>query len=112
LAVVLPKEKGKIKDLLLFVDGQLIAKTDSQNPSKRISTAQSNWMSIATHIPAYKTNVLSQMKMVNYQGLLDDFCIWTRELNASEIKEIYTKGLQGKSALEIEKNRILLQEKM
>lgn len=112
LAVVLPKEKGEIKDLLLFVDGQLIAKTDSQNPSKRISTAQSNWMSIATHIPAYKTNVLSQMKMVNYRGLLDDFCIWTRELSTSEIKEIYTKGLQGISALEIEKNKILLQEKM
>ena len=43
------------------------------------------------------------MDMVSYQGLLDDFCIWTRGLTAKEVMHSYIQGLKGISALELEK---------
>ena len=40
--------------------------------------------------------------MKNYEGLLDDFCIWTRALSEEDIKQVYQEGLKGVSALEFE----------
>ena len=102
VAIVHPIKNGKLEDIQLYVDGQEINDKVTEKPSIKIKTSQANWMSIATHIPSYKTNVLKTMNMVNYQGLLDDFCIWTRGLNSKEVNEAYREGLKGNSALSIE----------
>lgn len=102
VAIVFPKKNGNVEDIQLFVDGQEIKDKVTENPSVKIRTAQSNWMSIATQVPTYKTDLSKTMNMVSYQGLLDDFCIWTRPLSDIDMKQIYLQGLKGVSALELE----------
>ena len=102
VAIVLPKKNGNLADIQLYIDGQEITDKVTERGSTKVKTSQANWMSIATNIPAYKTNVFIEMNMVTYQGLLDDFCMWTRGLAAKEIQKIYQQGLKGISALEIE----------
>ncbi|GAB1308871.1 hypothetical protein KH5_15540 [Urechidicola sp. KH5] len=102
LAIVLPKKDGTLNDIEFYIDGNIIVDKVLEGANVKINTSQANWMSIATHIPAYKTDVEKSMQMSTYQGLLDDFCIWTRGLKANEIKNVYEKGLKGISALEVE----------
>lgn len=104
LAVVLPLKNGNLASIQLYVDGQIIEDKHIVSPKTKINTSQANWMSIATQVPAYKTNLSKEMDMKNYEGLLDDFCIWTRSLSGEDIKQVYLKGLKGVSALELEKN--------
>lgn len=103
VAVVLPKKNGKLKDIQFYVDGHEILKKEATQPEVKINTSQANWMSVAVDISPYKTNLAKTMDMVSYQGLLDDFCIWTRSLTAKEIMHSYIQGLKGVSALELEK---------
>jgi hypothetical protein len=102
LAVVHSNKGGKLEDLRLFVDGVLVEDKESVNPRVKIKTSQANWMAIATQTPTYKTNLAKEMHMKNYEGLLDDFCIWTRALSKDDIKQLYSEGLKGVSALEFE----------
>ena len=104
LAVVLPQKNGNLASIQLYVDGLLIEDKHAVNPKTKIKTSQANWMSIATQVPTYKTNLAKEMDMKNYEGLLDDFCIWTRALSKEDIKQLYLEGLKGTSALELEKN--------
>jgi hypothetical protein len=102
LAVVLPHDGAKIKNLKLFVDGKLIEDKQTTKPETTVNTTQANWMAIATQTETYKTDLTKTMNMKNYVGLLDDFSLWTRALNENEIKQLYTEGLKGNSALDIE----------
>lgn len=103
LAVVMPHDDAKIEDLKLFVDGLEISDKKTSNPEVKVNTTQANWMAIATQTETYKTDLKKTMNMQDYVGLLDDFCLWTRSLSEKEIKQIYSEGLKGMSALEIEK---------
>lgn len=103
LAVVMPHNDAKIEDLKLFVDGLLITDKKTSNPEVNVNTTQANWMAVATQTETYKTDLKKTMNMQDYIGLLDDFCLWTRALSDKDIKQIYSEGLKGKSALEIEK---------
>ncbi len=102
LAVVLPFVDARIKDLKLFVDGQLITDKQTTKPKVKVNTSQANWMAIATQTETYKTDLAKTMNMKNYVGLLDDFCLWTRALSDKDIKRLYKEGLKGNSALDIE----------
>jgi hypothetical protein len=106
LAVVVPHDDAKIKELKLFVDGRLIENKRTTQSEVRVNTSQANWMAVATQIETYKTDLVETMKMRDYVGLLDDFCLWTRALSEKEIMQLYTGGLKGKSALEIE-NKVI-----
>lgn len=75
LAVLLPKKNGNLESIQLYVDGEIIEDKHIVSPKTKISTSQANWMTIATQIPTYKTNLTKEMYMKNYEGLLDDFCI-------------------------------------
>ncbi len=105
LAVVLPFVDARIKDLKLFVDGQLITDKQTTKPKVKVNTSQANWMAIATQTETYKTDLAKTMNMKNYVGLLDDFCLWTRALSEKDIKRLYKEGLKGNSALDIEEKR-------
>jgi hypothetical protein len=104
VAVIHPQKNGSLESIQLFVDGQLIKNKQTVNPKMKIKTSQANWMSIATQVPTYKTDLSKTMNMVSYQGLLDDFCIWTRALSEEDIKQVYLEGLKGVSALKLELN--------
>jgi len=104
VAIVFPKKNGVLRDVRLYVDGKEVVDKVGKGEGIRIKTSQANWMSVATHIPAYKTNVFKSMNMVSFQGLLDDFCMWTRGLSENEVQNIYQEGLKGVSALELENN--------
>ncbi len=106
LAIVVPKDEAKINEVKLFVDGKLIEDKYTSQPEVRINTSQANWMAIATQTKTYKTDLTKTMNMKNYEGLLDDFSLWTRALTEKDIKRIYTQGLKGQSALIIEEERI------
>jgi len=95
-------DDAKLKDLKLFVDGQLIEDKKTTKPEVRINTSQANWMSIATQAKSYKTDIVSTMGMKNYTGLLDDFSIWTRALSDNEVLKLYSEGLKGKDVLMVE----------
>lgn len=103
LAVVLPLKNGSLESIKLYVDGEIIEDKHIVSPKTKIRTSQANWMSIATQVPTYKTNLAKEMDMKNYEGLLDDFCIWTRALSEQDIKHLYLEGLNGVSALDLEK---------
>jgi len=102
IAVVVPYKDARIKDLKLFVDGKPIEDKQIEKPGTSIKTMQANWMAIATQTGTYKTDLASTMDMQDYVGLLDDFSIWTRALTENEIKRLYSEGLKGKNALEVE----------
>ncbi|TLX78171.1 hypothetical protein E9993_00365 [Labilibacter sediminis] len=104
IAIVLPQNGAKIKDLKLYVDGNLIEDKHTTKPDVKVNTSQANWMSIATQGAPYKTDFAQSMHMNNYEGLLDDFCIWTRALQGSDVEQLYKNGLKGVSALELEGN--------
>ena len=101
LAVVMPEE-ARLKDLKLFVDGQLIEDKKIIKPDVIVNTSQANWMSIATQSKPYKTDLAETMEMQNYTGLLDDFSIWTRALDDSEVHKLYNEALGGINALSVE----------
>ncbi len=102
IAVVVPYANAKIKDFKLFVDGKLIEGKQTKKPETSIRTIQANWMAIATQTETYKTDLANTMDMQDYVGLLDDFSLWTRALTESEINRLYSEGLKGKNALEVE----------
>ncbi|GGZ87469.1 LamG-like jellyroll fold domain-containing protein [Algibacter mikhailovii] len=103
LAIVLPEKHGALVDIQLFVDGKEIKENHTERAGTKIKTSQANWMSIATQVSTYKTDLYKVMGMKNYKGLLDDFCIWTRAFNEKYIMQLYLEGLKGVSALELEK---------
>jgi len=106
LAVVVPNNDAKIKDLKLFVDGNLIVDKQTTKPEVSVNTSQANWMAIATQTETYKTDLVKTMNMNDYVGLLDDFSLWTRALSEKDIKKLYKEGLKGNSALDIEEKLI------
>ena len=103
IAVVVPYADAKIKDFKLFVDGKLIEDKQTEKPGTSIKTMQANWMAIATQTETYKTDLVSTMDMQDYVGLLDDFSLWTRALTENEVEQLYSEGLNGNNALEMEK---------
>jgi len=103
IAVVMPFDDAKIKDLKFYIDGKLVEDKHTTNPETIVNTVQANWMAIATQTSSYKTDLAETMGMKNYVGLLDDFSIWTRALNDQDIMQLYDEGLNGLNALEIEK---------
>jgi hypothetical protein len=100
VAIVLPKKDGLLDAVQLYVDGQEIADKVTEKGKTKIKTSQANWMSVATDIPSYKTDVFKAMGMVTYQGHLDDFGIWTRGLSKEEIRDLYVQGLKGLDAMQ------------
>ena len=102
IAAVVPRDDALLHEVKLYVDGHEIENKTTSKPKVKVNTSQANWMAIATQIAPYKTDLKATMDMDDYVGLLDDFCIWTRALNADDIKTIYTSGKIGMSALELE----------
>jgi hypothetical protein len=104
IAVVVPDRDASIENFKLFVDGRRIEEKQTKKPGANIKTNQANWMAVATQTGTYKTDLVSTMDMQDYVGLLDDFSIWTRALTENEIKQLFTEGLKGKNALEVEES--------
>lgn len=102
IAAVAPVDDAKIRDLKLFVDGKRIDDKQTSEPETIINTIQANWMAIATQTETYKTDLAETMGMQDYEGALDDFSIWTRALSEDEISRLYSDGLKGMNALEVE----------
>ncbi|NLR91749.1 LamG-like jellyroll fold domain-containing protein [Flammeovirga agarivorans] len=103
VAVVVPQYGATLNDNLLYVDGKLISERNTKGGNSKVNTSQANWMSIATQMKKHKSNLRETMNMQNFKGLLDDVSMWTRALNHEEIQQIYQSGLEGVSALELDK---------
>ncbi|MBK3517092.1 LamG-like jellyroll fold domain-containing protein [Carboxylicivirga marina] len=103
LTVVMPHDDAVLGELKLYIDGQLVNDKQCNNPDIKVNTSQASWMAIATQVETYKTDLAKTMNMQDYVGLLDDFNIWTRALSNDEVLQLYTEGLKGISALDIEK---------
>ncbi|MBR8536160.1 hypothetical protein KDU71_11375 [Carboxylicivirga sediminis] len=101
LAVVMT-EDATLQELKLFVDGKRIDDVHMIKPSVKILTSQANWMAIATQGGKYKTDYIKEMGMHNYIGLLDDVAIWTRAMNDSDISKLYSEGMKGIGASDVE----------
>lgn len=84
LAVVLPQKNGNLESIQLYVDGEIIEDKHLVSPKTKISTSQANWMSIATQVPAYKTNLSKEMGMKNFEAFSTTF-VYGQELKAKKI---------------------------
>lgn len=103
IAIVVPKRKATLTDCKMYIDGEPEDDITCQNGESLIDTEQSNWMTIATQSNAFRTDLGKTMKMSDFTGKIDDFCMWTRALNEKEIEQIVEYGHRGIDAREIDK---------
>lgn len=102
IAVVIHPNNVRLADCQMYVDGRLVEEISYRNGESVINTAQANWITIATLKDQSKPNLQKTMSMSQYTGYLDDFGIWTRALNAGEIRRLFENGKMGIDAMQTE----------
>jgi hypothetical protein len=102
VAAVVPAKGSKLDDVQLYVDGVPQTAFDTIGGNSPVNTAQANWMGIGVLLSKSGFQLDKEMGMTAFDGLIDDFALWTRALSAEDVAALHAGGASGKNAFDME----------
>ena len=102
VAAVVSANGAKLDDVQLYVDGVLQKSCETVGGNSPINTAQANWMGIGVLLSKSSYKLDEEMGMTGFDGLIDDFALWTRALSPDDLAAVYTGAADGKNAFDME----------